>query len=71
MDRQTKRRINRLEKKCDRILTELLMLRRQLSRPDIDTAIERLHEAARKMRRQCYEERDRALKMFNPKSKDL
>ena len=71
MNRRTKKRIDRIEKKCDRILTELLMLRRQLSRPDIDTAIERLHEAALKMRKQSYEGRDRALKMFNPKSKDL
>lgn len=58
-------RIERIERKCDRILSELLILRRQISgRPDMDAAIDRLHRAARRMRKQCEEERDSISRLF-------
>lgn len=62
-------RLDRIERKCDRILSELLIIRQQLNRrPDMDTAIERLHRAARNMRDQCEHERDFTRRMFNSKS---
>ena len=62
-------RLDRIERKCDRILSELLIIHQQLKqRPDMDMAIERLHRAARKMRSQFELERDNTRKMFNSKS---
>lgn len=62
-------KIDRIERKCDRILSEILVLRHHVSRDAaMDSAIERLHRAARGMRRQCENERDSVLGMFNPKS---
>ncbi len=61
-------RLDRVEKKCDRILSELLILRHYLSsRPDIDITIEKLHTAARQMRNQCERELENARKMCNAK----
>lgn len=61
-------RLDRVERKCDRILSELIIIRQQLNRrPGIDNAIERLHKTARKMRLQCEQERDYARSMFNSK----
>lgn len=59
-------RLDRIEGKCDRILSELIIIRQRLSqRPDdMDVAIERLHRAARKLRVQCEKERDNARRMF-------
>lgn len=63
-------RLERIERKCDRILAELLILRQRIaSRPDIDVAIDRLHKAARNMKGQCERERDAVRHFFNsPKS---
>lgn len=59
-------RLARVERKCDRILAELLIIRQTIShRPDMDTAIDRLHKTARKMRAQCARERDVALRLYN------
>ena len=61
-------RLDRVERKCDRILSELLIIRQRASRQSgIDNAIDRLHKAARKMRLQCEQERDYAQKVFNSK----
>lgn len=64
-------RLDRIERKCDRILSELLIIRQQLNRrPDMDMAIERLHRTARKLRTQCERERDNARQMFNSKFRE-
>lgn len=61
-------RLDRIERKCDRILSELLIIRQQLNRrPDMDTAIDRLHRTARRLRHQCERERDYTREMFNSK----
>lgn len=59
-------RLDKIERKCDRILSELLIIHQRLSqRPDdMDMAIERMHRAARKLRVQCERERDNARRMF-------
>ncbi|WP_304647443.1 hypothetical protein [uncultured Duncaniella sp.] len=63
-------RLDRIEKKCNRILSELLIIRQLHSRtPDsIDCAIERMHRAARNLQVQCEHERARTARMFNSKS---
>lgn len=73
---QAKRSQSRLacvERKCDRILAELLILRQQLSRRpnDIDAAIDRLHNQARLMRQQCENERLAVRKMLLSERPDL
>lgn len=61
-------RIERLERKCDRILSELLIIRHRLaSRPDMDVAIERLHLAACRMKTRFERERDEARRVFHSK----
>lgn len=59
-------RLDKIELKCDRILSELLIMRQRHSqRPDdMDVAIERLHRAARKMRMLCERECENARQMF-------
>ena len=64
-------RLDRIERKCDRILVELLAIRQSLARPDMDAAIDKLHYAARRMREQCIEERERALRMLDAKSRGV
>lgn len=62
-------RLNRIERKCDRILSELLALRHRLShQPDIDSVIDHLHRSARDMRKHCEKERDAIRRMFRPKT---
>lgn len=64
--RQT--RLDRVERKCDRILSELIIIREQLKRrPDMDAAIERIHRTARSMRAQFERERNNTRRMFNSK----
>ena len=58
-------RIERLEKKCDRILSELIILRHALTRNHSGDAIEQMHRQALKLRRQCERERQLVFKMFN------
>lgn len=59
-------RIARVERKCDRILAELLIIRQTLShRHDMDAAIDQLHKVTRQMRAQDAKVRDLALKMYN------
>nr|DAU86855.1 MAG TPA: hypothetical protein [Caudoviricetes sp.] len=45
-------RLERIEKKCDLIISELALLRRSTrpKRQSVDEAIDRLHESARRMR---------------------
>lgn len=62
--RQT--RIDRIERKCDRILSELLILRHQVNRySDIDSVIDKMHRSARKMRLQAENEREAARRMLH------
>lgn len=63
-------RLGRIESKCDRILSELIIIRHNLSRPDIDATIDRLHSAARKMRAQCEVERNTLRRLFNSNKKE-
>ncbi len=57
--------LNRIERKCDRILSELLVMRHSLAcRPDMDTAIDMMHRAAGRLRRQCAKEYDACRRMF-------
>lgn len=59
-------RIKRIERKCDRMLSELLVLRQIISRQyDVDKMIEGLHETARNLRIQSERERERIRNMFN------
>lgn len=61
-------RLDRIERKCDIILSELLIIRQRLNRSDdLDATIERLHRSARKMRAQAAKERDNARRMLNLK----
>lgn len=58
-------RLRRIERKCDFILSEIVMLRQQLNRrnePDI--LIDRLRSAADEMKRQCRRQRDAAARML-------
>lgn len=51
-------RLDRIERKCDLILSELLSLRRSgQTMCGTDSLIEQLHRSAREMRRQCERER--------------
>lgn len=62
-------KLGRIERKCDRILSELLILRQHsVCRRDTDAVIERLHRVAQRMRHQCERERDAARRMFNSKN---
>lgn len=63
-------RLDRIERKCDRILSELLILRqRTIHRSDgLDVVIERMHRAARRLKAQSSRERDDALRMFRSNS---
>lgn len=59
-------KLDRIERKCDRILSELLISRRQSRQSaDVDILIDQLHGAARKLRMQCELERDNVRKMLN------
>lgn len=56
----------KIEKKCDRILAELLILRRIVhQRSNVDAIIDNLHTTARKMRAMCARERDMAHRLHN------
>ncbi len=60
-------RLERIERKCDLILSEIIIIRQQLHRKsDIDTVIDRLHKSARNMRVQCNRQRDKIIRMFGP-----
>ncbi len=60
--------LDRIERKCDRILAELLILRRHMAhKPGVDAVIERLHRTARRMRAQAEKERQFVRNMFNSK----
>lgn len=62
-------RLSRIERKCDWILSELIIFRRRgACRPDdVDTAIDRLRRAARKLREQSRRESGIARNMLHPK----
>lgn len=61
-------RFERIEAKCDRIISELLVLRQYFNRRlPIDADIERIHNTALKLREQCERERNNALQMFHSK----
>lgn len=54
----TESRLRRLERKCDRILVELLVLKRVVQHQrDVDDVIDRLHNVAVRMREQSERER--------------
>lgn len=58
-------RIARIERKCDRILSELLILRQQLRMQDrLDRVFDRMHDEARIMRASAIAERDRYNSIF-------
>ncbi len=62
-------RVERIERKCDRILRELSIIRRHLDtckRP-IDDAIELMHHNARRMRVQAEKDAQLLRKMFQTK----
>ena len=64
-------RLKRIERKCDRILSELLIIRQQLkNRPELDIAIDRLHHAARRMKDQCERERVAIARLLHSNSKE-
>lgn len=53
------RQIERIERKCDIILSELIILRQRTDpRPNLDLVIERLHQEGERMRALCELERD-------------
>lgn len=59
-------RLDRIERKCDRILSELLILRHQVSRhSDIDSVIDKMHRSARKMRMQAERECELTKRMLH------
>lgn len=51
------KRLDRIERKCDRILAEVLILRHQRDK-EIDDTIDRLHRSAKSLREQSRRERD-------------
>lgn len=63
------KRLDRIERKCDRILSELAVIRHQLSYrdSDIDGAIERMHRNARRMRIEAQKDARLLHKMFHSK----
>jgi len=65
-------RLDRIERKCDVILSELAIIRKSLKTrsPSVDDAIDRMHRTARRMRAEA--ERDTRLlrKVFQSKIKD-
>lgn len=65
-------RLARIERKCDRILSELLILRDHVANhPDeLDVAIDRMHRAARSLHLQSERERENVIRMFNSKNKE-
>lgn len=66
--RRKRSRIERIEGKCDRIISELFVLRQYFfSRTSIDADIERIHNVALKLREQCERERNDAIQMFHSK----
>lgn len=54
-------RLDRIERKIDRILTEIILIRQRDSHP-LDEAIERMHRVARMMRAQCEREYEDLIK---------
>ncbi len=63
-------RLDRIERKCDRILSQLAAIRHQLSyrSDDIDVAIERMHRNARRMRNEACREASVLRRMFHSKT---
>ena len=57
--RKTLGRLCRIENKCDRILSELIIIRHEIRAlpGDIGSLIERLNKSATEMHRQCMKER--------------
>ncbi|ROT10443.1 hypothetical protein ED388_04800 [Muribaculaceae bacterium Isolate-007 (NCI)] len=66
--RQT--RLDRIERKCDRIISELAVIRQQLTyrTDDIDGAIERMHRNARRMRAEAHRNARFLHKVFHSKT---
>lgn len=73
MKRRSKRerrpsRLGRIERKCDIILSELLMLRGRSRREEgMDAVIDRLHHTARRMRMQCDRESEMLERLLSGK----
>lgn len=67
--KSTVNRLSRLERKCDRILSELLVIKSRLRDPGdgIDKAIDQMHAAALRMREQSERECRIVRDLFNSK----
>ena len=67
MKRRRVSRLGRIESKCDRILSELIMLRQRLSSKsdEMDAVIDRMHSAAKRLRRQCESEYATCMRPFH------
>lgn len=60
-------RLARIENKCDIIATELVRLRQNhIKQAEFDSVLDRLHLAARRMKRQCNVERNIIRRMSKP-----
>lgn len=62
-------RLERVERKCEIILSELAIIRKNLTNPSrsVDDAIERMHRNARRMRAEAEQEARILSKMFHLK----
>ncbi len=59
-------RLVRVERKCDLIITEVVMLRAALTqRPKIDDVVNQLNAAAKRMANQCEQEREAVRRLYN------
>lgn len=62
-------RVARIERKIDRALSELRVLRQiVVSRTDDNEVVDRMHETARRLREQCERERDFIYTIFGKDS---
>lgn len=57
-------RLDYIERKIDRILSELLIIRCQSRRSEIDDTIDNLHRTAHSLAEQCRREREAAERMI-------
>lgn len=64
------RRLNRIECKCDIIIAEIRLKRNRLQQSDIDITIDKLHNAAKRMRQQCRLEKEAVRRLTEMKSRE-
>ena len=59
-------RLTRIESKCDIIISQISLLRRSINEQnEFDNLIDHLHKAARRMKKQCDNERHIIRRMLN------